>query len=127
MEREGCVPNALGLEEGMEVGLVGFEVGCPVGSPVGVDVGSAEGREVGWLEVGAGVGRFVSPGRVGREVVGALDGTEVGAEEVGMEVGALTILKSPTRTSGLRIRCIVSKVRLFCSSGAAFSWCCATV
>ena len=62
------LPKALGIDEGIEVGLVGLEVGCPVGSPLGLAVGLAEGSEVGWLEVGYEVGGLVSPGRVGRDV-----------------------------------------------------------
>jgi hypothetical protein len=73
--------------------------------------------------VGIAVGRLVSPGCVGCDVVGYFDGLEVGAEEVGIEVGALTNTNSPTRTSGLRIKCIVSNVRLLRINGSAFSVC----
>lgn len=73
--------------------------------------------------MGYEVGGLVSPGRVGREVVGAFEGRDVGAEEVGMDVGALMYVKSPMRTSGLRIKCIVSNVRLISSSGMARSCC----
>ena len=64
----------MGLEEGADVGLVGMEEGWPVGLLVGCFVGVVVGEEVGSTDVGALVGGFVSPGRVGREVTGDREG-----------------------------------------------------
>jgi hypothetical protein len=44
---------------------------------------------VGLLDVGFPVGRLVSPGSVGCEVIGDIDGRDVGEVDVGFEVGAL--------------------------------------
>jgi hypothetical protein len=78
-------------------------VGCPVGSDEGWAEGRLVGKKVGLLDVGAGVGRLVSPGRVGWLVLGDLDGREVGAVEVGIEVGTLTTVLAPTTTTGSRM------------------------
>jgi hypothetical protein len=69
-------------------------------------VGRFDGREVGCDEVGWEVGRLVSPGCVGLEVVGYFEGRDVGAEEVGMEVGACTSTTRPIVTKGSRMTLI---------------------
>ena len=68
-----------------------------VGTKVGVPVGCDEGMP----DVGVTVGRLVSPGLVGRDVVGTFDGIEVGLLEVGNDVGACTNITGVVTTTAV--------------------------
>lgn len=80
---------------------------------MGSFVGCREGVGVGGI-----VGGLVSPGLVGREVVGAGDGKGVGGDDVGMEVGASMRVPLPTRTVAFR-KLLISVMACDVMSGAA--------